>query len=208
MSSTLKSVDFTRLKIHPLVMLQLPLEPVVQLGSVPPAGEKEPLTTAPACAAPELFLTLTMTVARHLFFCDALLPVRPEMATLVGVGSAGAGLGSVMGSGAGSSAGGSWGVGAGSVIGAVASSEYKSKLAEPAPPLVTTPFVACSLMRVASSAGDASVLASRVRASTPATWGAAMEVPLMVASSLGEESQAEVMALPGANKSKQVPKFE
>ncbi len=125
MLCTLKVVVLTRLPSAPLVMLQLPLDPVVQLMFEPPAV-KEPLTTAPACAVPELFLTLTLTVARQLLFWDALLPVSPETDTVV------------------------VGVGAGSFTGSVACCANKSKLAEPKPALLTTPVVACSLMRVAS----------------------------------------------------------
>ncbi len=49
------------------------------------------------------------------------------------------------------------------------------------------------------------MLAASVSAATPATWGAAMEVPLMVLVAVPEVYQVEVMPLPGANKSRQVP---
>jgi hypothetical protein len=45
-------------------------------------------------------------------------------------------------------------------------------------------------------------------AATPATWGAAIEVPLIVAAAPVDPIQAEVMLEPGANRSTQEPTFE
>lgn len=46
------------------------------------------------------------------------------------------------------------------------------------------------------------------KAATPATWGEAIEVPLKVAVAVFEVHQAESIPLPGAKRSRQVPKFE
>lgn len=48
----------------------------------------------------------------------------------------------------------------------------------------------------------------KIKAAAPATWGAAIEVPLMVATSLALPIQADLMLEPGANKSTQAPTFE
>ena len=44
-----------------------------------------------------------------------------------------------------------------------------------------------------------------MRAAKPATWGEAMDVPLMMAAAVSELIPAEVMLLPGANTSRQLP---
>jgi hypothetical protein len=49
---------------------------------------------------------------------------------------------------------------------------------------------------------------SKKRAAAPQTWGEAIEVPLMVLVAVGEVIQAEVIKLPGAKTSVQVPKLE
>ena len=48
-------------------------------------------------------------------------------------------------------------------------------------------------------------LACQAKAATPATWGDAMDVPLMMLVAVVLVYQAEVMLLPGAKRSKQVP---
>ena len=45
-------------------------------------------------------------------------------------------------------------------------------------------------------------------AATPATWGDAIEVPLNVAVAVFDVYQADSIPLPGANRSRHVPKFE
>ena len=57
-------------------------------------------------------------------------------------------------------------------------------------------------------AGDAVGFVSRNRAATPATCGVAIDVPEMVLVAVSLVRQAEVMLLPGAKMSTQVPKFE
>ena len=53
--------------------------------------------------------------------------------------------------------------------------------------------------------GVAAGLAPRYSAATPATCGVAMEVPLQVPVEVSESSVEEVIADPGANRSRQVP---
>ena len=48
----------------------------------------------------------------------------------------------------------------------------------------------------------------RICAAKPATCGAAIEVPLMVWVAVDEVYQADLIELPGAKRSRQVPKFE
>ncbi len=56
--------------------------------------------------------------------------------------------------------------------------------------------------------GEAAGFTRRYSAATPATCGEAMDVPLKVALAESLVFQAEVMLLPGANKSKHGPQFE
>ena len=51
-------------------------------------------------------------------------------------------------------------------------------------------------------------LASRKSIATPATWGVAIEVPLMVIVAVLDPIQPAVIPTPGAKMSTQVPKFE
>ena len=57
-------------------------------------------------------------------------------------------------------------------------------------------------------AGEAAVLVARYKAATPATWGEAIEVPLMVLIAVVEVCQAEVIDDPGAKMSTHDPKLE
>ncbi len=59
-----------------------------------------------------------------------------------------------------------------------------------------------------TAAGEATGLALRCRAAAPATCGVAMDVPLIVFVAVVPVYQADVMLEPGANRSRQVPKFE
>ena len=60
----------------------------------------------------------------------------------------------------------------------------------------------------ATVAGEAVGFVSRNNAATPATCGVAIDVPEMVFVAVSLVRQAEVMLLPGAKMSTQVPKFE
>src|ERR671918_49910 len=64
---------------------------------------------------------------------------------------------------------------------------------------VTAPF---------TCAGEAPGFPSRYSAATPATCGDAIDVPLMVLVAVLPVDQADVTLAPGANTSRQVPKFE
>ena len=77
-------------------------------------------------------------------------------------------------------------------------------MGEPAPGDPTTPCVALVVIAVVAAAGVAAPEAS-ARAATPATWGEAIEVPLMVLVALSLVFQAEVMPRPGAKMSTQEP---
>jgi hypothetical protein len=87
-------------------------------------------------------------------------------------------------------------------------SEYSRRFGEPRPAELTTPVVAEFTISVVTWAGVRLGLWLNMRAATPATWGEAIEVPFRLASAVGEVCQAEVIALPGAKRSRQVPMFE
>lgn len=61
---------------------------------------------------------------------------------------------------------------------------------------------------VVTVAGEAPGFVSRNSAATPATCGAAIDVPEIVFVAVSLVFQAEVMLEPGAKISRQVPKFE
>ena len=67
------------------------------------------------------------------------------------------------------------------------------------------PGVALLTIALRTALGEAPGLFCRYRAATPATWGEAIEVPLMVFVALLLVYQAEVMFEPGANRSRQLP---
>ncbi len=79
---------------------------------------------------------------------------------------------------------------------------------EPEPTPVSCPWVAVFLMVSATSSVEAVGSVSRYSAATPATCGAAIEVPLIVLVALSLVYHAEVMLCPGANRSRQLPKLE
>jgi hypothetical protein len=56
--------------------------------------------------------------------------------------------------------------------------------------------------------GGAARSACRSRVARPATWGAAIEVPDERRNSASDVCQADAMSTPGANRSRQAPKFE
>ena len=69
-------------------------------------------------------------------------------------------------------------------------------------------MVAAARIEFVTVAALAPALLCRTSAASPATWGEAIEVPLSVAVAVLEVCQVDLMALPGANKSRQLPKLE
>jgi hypothetical protein len=78
-------------------------------------------------------------------------------------------------------------------------------LGEPLPGLVTTPDVALLVNALATALGDLVGLLCRYKAATPATCGAAIDVPLIVKVAVSLVCQAEMMLTPGAKRSRQLP---
>jgi hypothetical protein len=104
---------------------------------------------------------------------------------------------------------GSGGGGSGSGGGALPeSSEYNSRFGDPVPGDVTLPVVAVLMIAFATALDDAAGLVCKYRAATPATCGAAMDVPLMVLVAVLLLYHADVMLEPGAKMSRQLPQFE
>ncbi len=91
---------------------------------------------------------------------------------------------------------------------AAPTSEYSSRFGDPVPGFVTLPAVDPPTSACATVAGEACGDPVRYSAATPATWGAAIDVPLIVAVAVSEECPADLMLDPGANRSRHVPKFE
>ena len=86
--------------------------------------------------------------------------------------------------------------------------EKSSRLGEPVPALVTLFGVELLMIAAATVAGEAVGFVSRNNAATPATCGDAIDVPEIVLVAVSLVRHAEVMPLPGAKISTQVPKFE
>src|SRR5690606_31708954 len=82
------------------------------------------------------------------------------------------------------------------------------RLGEPEPGLVARPVVAAALTAEDTWDGDAEGLPCRYSATAPATCGDAIEVPLMLLVALLEVCHAEVIELPGAKRSTQLPQLE
>jgi hypothetical protein len=95
-----------------------------------------------------------------------------------------------------------------SALGAGVSSEYTSRFSEPVPGFVTAFRVADDAIAEATSAGVIVAFCESARAAIPATCGAAIEVPESVRVALSEVCPADTMFDPGANTSRQEPKFE
>ena len=76
------------------------------------------------------------------------------------------------------------------------------------PAFVTLLGVAVAISWLVTVAGVAVGVALRTRAAAPATCGAAIEVPLIVAVAVLLVLHADVMPWPGAKRSVQVPKLE
>jgi hypothetical protein len=64
------------------------------------------------------------------------------------------------------------------------------------------------MMAAATVAGEAVGFVSRNNAATPVTCGVAIEVPEIVLVAVSLVLHADVMLLPGAKRSRQVPKLE
>ena len=159
-----------------LLSVQLPVVPVMQL--LTPPGTKLPLTVALGTTALVLVSRIvTITLACQFFPVLVALPDRDFTATFCFAAS----------------------------LGAPAASEKASRFLEPAPMELRRPAVALLVRKATTAAGDAAGLAAKASAATPATWGAAMEVPLKVLIAVALVFQADVMLVPGAKISRQVP---
>ena len=99
-------------------------------------------------------------------------------------------------------------LGGGGGGGGAPKSECRSRFGDPVPALVILFGVALSFNALSTAAGVAEGFASRYRAATPATCGAAIEVPLIVFVAVLLVYHAEVMLEPGAKMSTQVPMLE
>ena len=76
------------------------------------------------------------------------------------------------------------------------------------PALLTWFKVALLMMAAVTVAGDAVGFVSKNNAATPATCGVAIDVPEIVLVAVSLVLHDDVMLLPGAKMSTQVPKFE
>jgi len=80
-----------------------------------------------------------------------------------------------------------------------------SKFGEPAWGSLTTPGVALACSSCATSAGDSKGLFDSSCATMPATCGAAMLVPLIMATAVSDDTPSDMMLEPGAKRSTQAP---
>jgi hypothetical protein len=171
----------------PLASVQLPLLPVTQLLVAP--GAKLPVTVALATVAfVPVSKIVTVACACHAFgrfgFPVVDAPVVIDLTATVST------------------------VGGGVVVPPPVPSVYSSRFGEPVPAEPTTPVVALDVSSEAMVAGEAPGLACAISAAVPVTCGVAMEVPLIVLVAVLLVFQADVMLLPGAKMSTQVPKLE
>ena len=100
------------------------------------------------------------------------------------------------------------GVGVGVGGGPLVNNEKSSRFGEPVPALLTWFRVELLMSAAATVAGDAPGFVSRNNAATPVTCGVAIDVPEIVFVAVSLVFHDEVMLLPGAKMSTQVPKFE
>jgi len=100
------------------------------------------------------------------------------------------------------------GVGVGVGVGPPVNNEKSNRFGEPVPAPVTLFGVELLMIAAVTCAGVAVGFVSRNKAATPATCGDAIEVPEIVLVAVSLVLQADVMLLPGAKMSTQVPKFE
>ena len=92
--------------------------------------------------------------------------------------------------------------------GAPVRSEKSNRFGDPVPGLLTWFNVELLMMAAVTVAGDALGFVSRNKAATPTTCGVAIEVPEIVLVAVSLVLHDEVILLPGAKMSTQVPKFE
>ena len=100
------------------------------------------------------------------------------------------------------------GVGVGVGGGAPVRSEKSNRFGDPVPGLLTLFSVELLMIAAVTVAGEAVGLVSRNKAATPATCGVAIDVPEIVLVAVSLVLHDDVMLLPGAKMSRQVPKFE
>lgn len=126
------------------------------------------------------------------------------------VGGGGVTTGAVVGGAVGGAVGRGSGFvgGLGDEPGTHAESTYSNPLGDAGPALVTTPRVDAPTSPTATSAGVDDDHTLRYAAAAPATCGDAMEVPEIVFVEVGPPTHALVIEEPGANRSRQAPKFE
>lgn len=98
------------------------------------------------------------------------------------------------------------GVGVG--VGPPPINENSSRLGEPVPAFVTLFGVEPLMIAAVTVAGEALGFVSRNSAATPATCGDAIDVPEIVFIAVSLVFHDDVMSVPGAKMSTQVPKFE
>src|SRR4030095_3009972 len=84
----------------------------------------------------------------------------------------------------------------------------RRRLGEPVPALVTLFGVEPLTIAAATVAGEAVGFVSRNNAAMPVACGVASDVPEIVLFAVSLVFHDEVMLLPGAKRSRQVPKFE
>jgi hypothetical protein len=87
-------------------------------------------------------------------------------------------------------------------------SPYASLFGDNVPAPVTTLLVDVEMIAVITCAGEAAGTADKYRATSPATCGAAMEVPDRVADAVVDDVPAETIPEPGAKRSRHAPKLE
>ena len=93
-------------------------------------------------------------------------------------------------------------------VGTPAASENRRRLGEPEPMELNRFGVALATTNEVTARGDAAGLASSANAATPATWGVAIEVPLIELVAPSFVLQDDVMLTPGAKTSTHLPKLE
>ena len=83
-----------------------------------------------------------------------------------------------------------------------------SDVGDSVPAFVMTARVAALKITEDTCAGVAEVFVAKYSAATPATWGAAIEVPCHVRNAVGVPIKADVMDVPGAKTSRHRPQLE
>jgi hypothetical protein len=83
-----------------------------------------------------------------------------------------------------------------------------SRLGVPSPSPVSTPLEASATSVSVTEAGDSVGVPERCWAASPATCGAAIDVPDRVTVEVADAIPVETIPEPGARRSRQVPKFE